>query len=71
MRDTESWHLQEDAKFVGRGNKNLLDQQNIVGSPLPCRQENGQVFRFTNLSKIKQIFLSQLKTDYPPSLDFY
>lgn len=60
---------------MGRGNKkiiiiiiiiiikkNLSDQQNIVGTPLSCRQENGQVFRFTNLSKLKQIFLLLLKT---------
>lgn len=71
MQDAESWHLWEDAKFVGRGNKNLSDQQNIVGTPLSCRQENREVFRFTSLSKIKQIFLSLLKTDNPPSLDFH
>lgn len=57
-------------KFVGTGRGNLSDQQNMAGTPLSCREESGQVFRLTNLSKIKQIFLSLLKPDNPPSLEF-
>lgn len=55
---------------MGTGHGNLSEPQNVAGTPLSCREESGQVFRLKNLSKIKQIFLSLLKPDNPPSLEF-